>query len=342
MKTENKLETDINQVLGVNNSSGHRSHLKRWLFVIIPIAIIIIFMAMWKRSAKHDTMQFKTDQVRRGDLTVLVTATGTLEPTNEIEVGSELSGIVEKVEADYNEKVKVNQVLAILDTSKLEAQIRQAKASLESAKAKLLQAKATLSETQSKLSQYQKVRDLSDNKVPSQSEFDAAQASFDRAKADVASAGAAVSQAQATLETYETDLSKSIIRSPINGIVLTRNIEQGQTVVASFETPVLFTLAEDLTQMELHVNVDEADIGQVKEGQDAVFTVDAYPDRKFEAQIRQIRYGAETVDGVATYETVLKVDNTDLFLRPGMTATADIIVMKVDDAMMISNSALRF
>jgi HlyD family secretion protein len=220
--------------------------------------------------------------------------------------------------------------------------VTQAKAALESAKANVLQAQATLNETRSKLAQYQKVRELSNNKVPSQTELDAAEAAFERAKADEASAKAAVSQAQATLETYETDLSKTIIRSPINGIVLTRSVEPGQTVAAAFQAPVLFTLAEDLTKMELHVDVDEADVGKVRQGQEAVFTVDAYPDRTFQAKIIQTRYGSQTVDGVVTYETVLKVDNSDLSLRPGMTATADITVKKVENAVLVPNAALRF
>jgi HlyD family secretion protein len=341
MNTGTNPDLDIAKTLGTDRSSNHKGRLKRWLILGILAVVIVIFIIIWMKNGKSSQMQFKTEQVNRGDITVIVTATGTLEPTNEVEVGSELSGIVESVEVDYNNKVKVGQMLAKLDTSKLDAQVTQSKAALESAKAKVLQTQATLSETSNKLTQYEKVRELSHNKVPSQTEFDAAQAAFERAKADVANAEAAVSQAQATLEAYQTDLSKAVIRSPINGIVLTRNIEQGQTVAASFETPVLFTLAEDLTQMELHVNVDEADVGKVKEGQDAVFTVDAYPDRTFKAHITQIRYGAETVDGVVTYETVLKVDNTDLSLRPGMTATADIIVMKVENALIVSNSALR-
>jgi HlyD family secretion protein len=342
MNTGTNPDLDIAKALGTDQSSGRKSHLKRWLILSILAVVIVMFIIIRTKNGKSSQMQFKTEQVTRGDITVIVTATGTLEPTNEVEVGSELSGIVESVEADYNNKVKVGQVLAKLDTSKLDAQVTQSKAALDSAKAKVLQTQATLSETSNKLTQYEKVRELSKNKVPSQTEFDAAQAAFERAKADVASAEAEVSQAQATLEAYQTDLSKAVVRSPINGIVLTRNIEQGQTVAASFETPVLFTLAEDLTQMELHVNVDEADVGKVKEGQDAVFTVDAYPDRTFKAHITQIRYGAETVDGVVTYETVLKVDNADLSLRPGMTATADIIIMKVENALMVSNSALRF
>jgi HlyD family secretion protein len=342
MNTGTNPDLDIAKTLGTNQSSNNKGRLKRWLILGVLAAIIVIFTIIWMINGKSSLMQFKTEHVQKGDITVIVTATGTLQPTNEVEVGSELSGIIKNVEVDYNSKVKVDQVLAKLDTSKLDAQVTQSRAALESAKARVLQAQATLSETRSKLSQFQKVRELSNNKVPSQSEFDAAQAAFERAKADEASAKATVSQAQATLEAYETDLSKTVIRSPINGIVLTRDIEPGQTVAAAFQAPVLFTLAEDLTQMELHVNVDEADVGKVKEGQDATFSVDAYPDRIFKAQIIQTRYGSETVDGVVTYETVLKVDNKDLSLRPGMTATADIIVMKIENAILVSNSALRF
>ena len=342
MNTGTNPDLDITKTLGTDQSSNHKVSLKRWLILGISAVLIVIFIIIWTKNGKSSLIQFKTEPVNRGDITVIVTATGTLEPTNEVEVGTELSGIIESVEVDYNNKVKVGQVLTKLNTSKLDAQVTQSKAALESAKAKVLQTQATLKETRSKLSQYKEVRKLSNNKVPSQTELDAAEAAFERAKADVTSAEATVSQSQATLEAYQTDLSKAVIRSPINGMVLTRNVEQGQTVAASFETPVLFTLAEDLTQMELHVNVDEADVGKVKEGQYAIFAVDAYPDRTFKAHITQIRYGAETVDGVVTYETVLKVDNTDLSLRPGMTATADIIVMKVENALIVSNSALRF
>jgi HlyD family secretion protein len=217
---------------------------------------------------------------------------------------------------DYNSRGRVGQGLARMDTTKLEATIAQLKAALESAKAKALQAKATVLETQAKLAQYREVSKLSNGKVPSKLEMDAAEAAFERARADSASAEAAVSQARATLQASETDLSKATIKSPINGIVLTRSIEPGQTVAASMTTPVLFTLAEDLTKMDLHVNVDEADIGKVLEGQKATFTVAAYSGRTFEARITQARFGSSTTSGVVTYETVLKVDNADLFLRP--------------------------
>lgn len=342
MKPKIDPDSDISRVLEIDRSSNRRKGLKRWLIVALLAGVAVITVGIWKRMGSPDSVQYKTQEVVRGNLTVIVTATGTLQPTNKVDVGSELSGIIKSVEVDYNDRVKVGQVLAKLDTSKLEAQIAQAKAALESAKAKVLQAQATVSETRSKLSQLQRVWELSHKKVPSQSELDTAEAAFERAKADEASARAAVSQAQATLEAYETDLSKSFVRSPINGIVLTRSVEPGQTVAASFQAPVLFTLAEDLTKMELHVNVDEADIGKIQEGQKATFTVSAYPNRTFEARITQARYGSSTTSGVVTYETVLKVNNSDLSLRPGMTATADIMVKKVENAILVPSAALRF
>ena len=318
---------------------GFRRYVLPGCLVIVVVIVVLVIVGV---GGKSKAVQYKTEQVRRGNLVVIVTATGTLQPTNKVDVGSELSGTIKKVEVDYNSKVKAGQVLARLDTAKLEATIAQSRAALESAKAKAQQAQATVTETQAKLTQYQKVWQLSGGKVPSQTEMDAAKAAFDRAKADAANYTAAVSQAQASLKANLTDLSKSVITSPINGIVLTRSIEPGQTVAASFTAPVLFTLAEDLTKMDLHVNVDEADIGKVQEGQSATFSVAAYANRTFDAQISQARYGSSTTSGVVTYETVLKVSNPDLSLRPGMTATADITVKKLENVILVPSAALRF
>ncbi len=342
MKSKVDPKSDITDTLGMHHSQMFSKRLKRYLAIGLVVILAVAAVMIWKKAGKTNPIQYKTEQARRGELTVIVTATGTLQPTNTVSVGSELSGIMKSVEANYNDRVKVGQVLAMLDTSKLEAQITQSKAALESAKAKVLQAQATVLETQAKLSQFKKVKELSEGKVPSQTEMNAAEAAFERAKADAASAAAAVSQAQATLQSNETDLYKSVIRSPISGVVLTRSIEPGQTVAASFQAPVLFTLAQDLTHMELHVNVDEADIGKIREGQKATFSVSAYPNRTFEARITQARYASTTTSGVVTYETVLKVDNADLSLRPGMTATADITVKKVDNATLVPGAALRF
>lgn len=335
-------DPDIVRTLGMHSSAGRTRHLKRWL-VLILLALLATFVAIrWSTKNGEDKVQYETRTAQRGNFTITVTATGNLEPINQVDVSSELSGIVETVKVDYNDHVKIGQVLAILDTSKLRAQVLQSKATLASARAKVLQAQATIRENRSELARLKEVRRLSNSRAVSQQDLDAAQAALDRALAEEAGAEASVAQAQANLEVNETDLSKASIRSPINGVVLIRAVEPGQTVASSLQAPVLFTLAEDLSKMELCVDVDEADVGQISEGQEAVFTVDAYPDRHFPAKITQVRYGSKTVDGVVTYETVLNVDNTDLSLRPGMTATADITVKKVEDALLVPNTALRF
>jgi len=343
MNAKQDKETDIAKVLEVDNLRAKQKIPKMWIIAAVLASVIIIVAVFWRGSHSSNAVQYKTEEVKRGNLTVIVTATGTLKPTNnEVAVGSELSGTIKTVEVDYNSKVKVGQILARLDTTKLEAQVIQYRASLEAAQAKVLETQATIKEARSKLAQYQRVRALSNNKVPSQTDIDAQEATLERAIADDASARASVSQAKATLATYETDLSKSVIRSPINGVVLTRDVELGQTVAAAMTAPTLFTLASDLTKMELHVNVDEADVSNIKEGQNATFSVAAYPNRAFDARIVRANYGSTTTSGVVTYETVLKVDNSDLLLRPGMTATADIVVKKIENALLIPSAALRF
>jgi len=343
MNAKQDKETDIAKVLEVDNLRAKQKIPKMWIIAAVLASVIIIVAVFWRGSHSSNAVQYKTEEVKRGNLTVIVTATGTLKPTNnEVAVGSELSGTIKTVEVDYNSKVKVGQILARLDTTKLEAQVIQYRASLEAAQAKVLETQATIKEARSKLAQYQRVRALSNNKVPSQTDIDAQEATLERAIADDASARASVSQAKATLATYETDLSKSVIRSPINGVVLTRDVEPGQTVAAAMTAPTLFTLASDLTKMELHVNVDEADVSNIKEGQNATFSVAAYPNRAFDARIVRANYGSTTTSGGVTYETVLKVDNSDLLLRPGMTATADIVVKKIENALLIPSAALRF
>jgi HlyD family secretion protein len=342
MKSNPNAVFDVAQTLKLDQSSRRGKRLKQSIIVILIGLAVTATVVIWKLIGTSQAVQYKTQEVQLGNLEVIVTATGTLQPTNKVDAGSELSGIIRSVEVNYNDGVQVGQVLARLDTTKLEAQATQFKAALEAAKAKVLQTQATVRETSTKLAQFKKVWEISNKKVPSQTEMDAAVAAFDRAQADEASATAAVSQAEATLQATETDIFKSVIRSPINGIVLSRNVEPGQTVAASFTTPVLFTLADDLTQMDLHVNVDEADVCKIKEGQKASFHVAAYSNRTFEARITQARYGSSSTSGVVTYETVLKVNNSDLSLRPGMTATADIMVKKLENAILIPSAAMRF
>ena len=342
MDKSTDAQSEITKTLGISQGKGRRLRWK-WIIALLVIAVAI-FWVFSSRSNNTITAKdwFKTESVARGPMTVTVTATGSIQPTNQVDVGSEQSGIVEKVEVTYNDRVEVGQVLARLDPSILNAEVMQYKASLESAKADFLNQKATVSETRKKLERLNKAWELSGKKVPSQDELDTAEAALQRAVASEASAKARVSQAQANLERKETDLSKLVIYSPVNGIVLDRKVEPGQTVQASFQAVTLFKLAEDLTRMELHVAVDEADVGLVKAGQKATFTVDAYPDRSFEADVIQVRYGAKTEQGVVTYETVLSADNSELLLRPGMTATADIVVKEITDTLLIPNAALRF
>ncbi len=282
---------------------------------------------------------FVTQPTTRGDLTVVVSATGSVQPINKVDVSSELSGVVRKVLVDYNSVVQVGDVLAELDTDKLSATVASSRAKVASAKAKVAEADATMAQ---KFRDYERKRTLAAKEAVSQQDLDTARADYDRAIAALASVRADVGVAEAQLNVDETNLSKSRILSPINGVVLQRNVDPGQTVASSLQAPVLFSLAEDLKQMEIQVDVDEADVGAVAEKQTGSFAVDAYPDRRFPAKIRLLRYGSQVVQGVVTYKAHLVVDNAQLLLRPGMTATATITVKEVKNALLVPNAALRF
>ncbi len=337
-----KPTPSIEQTLGLEQQAISRlkQHPWRWGGLLVLLLALGGVFFVFKRESKP--VNYQTEPVRRGDLVVTVSATGTLAPVKEVQVGIEVSGTIKDVPIDYNDRVSIGQVLAVLDTTRLEAQALQSESALNSAKAKVMQAEATLQEAQVKMNRLNEVKRLSDGKVPAPYDLDTAIATLARAKADLASAKAAVEQAQGALDVNRTDILKAVIHSPINGVVLERLVEPGQTVASQFQAPVLFKLAEDLTQMELQVDVDEADVGLVKEGQEATFTVDAYPDQTFPAKITQVRYGSQTVDGVVTYKTVLTVDNSALALRPGMTATAMIVVNKKTNVLLVSNAVLRF
>jgi len=309
-----------------------------WLAAVAVIGLVVLRWGLGL-GTQDQAVHYKTQTVTQGDLEVRVTATGTLEPVNQVEVGTEVSGTIETVYVDYNDRVHKDDVLARLDTAQLEARYRQSEAALALARARVQDADATLTETGNKL---RRTKDLIAKRLSSPEELDAAEAASARAEAARAVARAQVDQAQAEVDANRQVLDKAVIHSPIDGVVLKRQVEPGQTVAASLQTPVLFTIAENLAQMELHVDVDEADVGQVAVGQEAEFTVDAYPDRRFRARIEQVRFAPKTVDGVVTYETLLSVDNDELLLRPGMTATAEILVKKLTDAVLIPNAALRF
>ena len=338
-------DPELAKIVGMGTPKSHfLGSLIRWLLVASVLAALGVGgLAFFRSRAETQAApRYQTETVNRSNLRVTVSATGKLAPVNEVEVGSELSGTIEAVFVDYNDRVKKGQVLARLDLAKLQDAIAKAKAALASADAKVLQTVATVQEARANLKRLRQVAKLSGGKVPSPAELETAEATQQRAIADEASARAAVDEARATLRSSETDLTKASIRSPIDGVVLARSVEPGQTVAASLQAPVLFTLAENLAQMELQVDVDEADVGQVQKGQAATFTVDAYPNRQFPATIDLVRFGSETVDNVVSYKTILNVDNDDLSLRPGMTATAEIVTAERENVLLVPNAALRF
>lgn len=318
--------------------AGARRRYWPWLIALVVLVSLLSWL-IWSGRGRDGSVDYRTAEVRRGDLTIKVTATGSLQPVTQVDVGTEVSGTIQSVEVDFNDRVERGQVLARLDPDQSEAKERQSAAALKLAQAQVDEARATVSETANKL---RRTRDLIAKRLASPEELDTAEAAAERAAAALAVALAKVEQSRAQLDADRRTLEKTVIRSPIDGIVLKRDVEPGQTVAASLQTPVLFTLAENLTQMELKVDVDEADVGQVAEGQSALFTVDAYPRRTFPATITQVRFAPETVNGVVTFGALLAVDNTDLSLRPGMTATADILVREERDLVLAPNAALRF
>ena len=337
---EPKERLDIQTILG-GEASSKWSWRQRWKPKWIATALVVLLLVslVWWFGSGTSTVRYVTEPVTRGSLIVIVTATGSVQPTKKVDVSSELSGTVRKVLVDYNSPVKAGQVLAELDTDKLVATLNSSRAKLAAAKAKVAEAEVTVGE---------KERDLARNKAlvstqaVSAREHDQSQAAHDRAVTSLASARADVNVAEADLQLNETNLAKATISSPINGVVLTRNIDPGQTVASSLQAPVLFSIAEDLKQMELRIDVDEADVGKVSVGQSANFSVDAFPDRKFPASIRDVRFASETIQGVVTYKAVLNIDNSELLLRPGMTATAEIRVTEIQDALLIPNASLRY
>jgi HlyD family secretion protein len=308
-------------------------------------AIVLVAAGGWlwlEQRGGEAQPKYVTEAVARGNLVVKVTANGTLQPTNKADIGSELSGTVARVFVDVNDRVRRGQVLAELDTSKLRDQVARSQASLLVAQATVRQAQATMREAAGNLQRLQEVALLSGGKVPSQIELAAAEAALARAQAAAASADAGVSDARAAASSDRTNLSKASIRSPIDGVVLARAVDPGNAVAASLQAVTLFTVAQDLRTMKLEVNVDEADVGLVRDGQSATFTVSAYPARNYPATVTRVSYGSTTKDNVVTYIAELTVDNQDLSLRPGMSATASILATERHDVLLVPNAALRF
>jgi HlyD family secretion protein len=294
-----------------------------------------------QRSAQA-AAHYSTQAVTRGAITLSITANGTVQPTRAISIGSELSGTVRSVNVDVNDRVRRGQVLVVLDTARLRDQVQRAQAAVAAARGKALQTAATVTETTASLARLNDVARRSGGQVPSLVELDAGRAALARAQADEGSARAGVADALAALSTDQINLSKASIAAPSDGVVLTRSVDPGNTVAAALQAVTLLTLAEDLTRLRLWVYVDEADVGVVKTGQDASFTVSAYPTRAFPARISRVGFGSTITDNVVTYLTWLDVDNSDLRLRPGMTATATIVADQRQDVLQVPNAALRY
>lgn len=332
--------SDLQDLLETRSQGFLARH--KWRLIVAALVVVTATVLVFRSRDDSSAPRYKTEPAVMGALVVKVSATGNLQPTNQVEVGSELSGIVEQVLVDENDRVQKGQVLARLDLSKLQDAVARSRAGLAAAEAQVLQAQATVVEKQAQLRRFREISTIAGGSLLSRSDMDAAEANAKRAAADEASARANAAQARASVRSDETNLDKASIRSPINGVVLARKVEPGQTVAASFQAPVLFTLAEDLAKMELQVDVDEADVGQVQVDQHATFTVDAWPGRKYGAVITRVGYGSQEKDGVISYLTVLAVDNDDLSLRPGMTGTAEITTLTRDSALLVPNAALRF
>jgi len=337
-------ETDINEALGL---APGKNRMKKYLYWAVALVLLLSVLGFWigkQRAAAANTgMRYRTEAARTGDLNVTVTATGQLKPTHTVDVGSQVSGIMDEVLVQYNEHVKVGQVLARVNTQKLDAQVLQDKAQLQSARAKVEDAKVTVTETDAEYKRMLDARQRSTkNQIVSQHDLDTAKAAYDRAVVSVTTAEASVTQAEANLQIDETNVAFAVIKSPVDGIVLSRGVEPGQTIAASFQVATLFEIAEDLRKMRLEVNIDEADVGQVKEGQKVLFTVDAYPGRQFPGTITRLRYSSTTSNNVVTYLAEISVENDQLLLRPGMTATATITVQSLKSTLLVPNHALRF
>lgn len=356
MMTEEETKADLDAFLGTPPDSPWRRRVIWGGGVLLVLALLLLLARCFGGSGAAG---YITREVRRGDLNVTVSATGNLAPTNQVEVGSEVSGTVDKVLVDDNDRVQKGQTLAIIDTELLDDTIRQSRATLGARQADINQARATVQEAQATLNRFQQVYKLSGGKVPAKTEMETAVATRDRALATLRSAEANAVAAEADLSSNETRRAKAVIKAPVTGVVLARKIEPGQTVAASFNTPTLFIIAEDLRSMQLEVAIDEADVGQVKSGQKASFTVDAYPDETFPARIRRVNVGSNSLaaassssssssgaaagtSNVVAYDAILTVDNRNGKLLPGMTATADIAVNTVENAMLVPNGAFRF
>jgi HlyD family secretion protein len=333
---------DLANLLGEPSRRWWQTRRVRWAAAAIGL-VALAALGWWiAHRNSNPAPAYNTQAATRGDLTLLITANGTIQPTRSISIGSELSGTVLQVNVDVNDHVTKGQVMVVLDTSKLRDQILRSTATVAAARGKVAQTAATVLEARAGLDRLEEVARLSGGKVPSKAELDTGRAALARAIADDASAHAGVRDALAALSTDQINLSKASIVAPADGVVLTRTVDPGNAVAASLQAVTLFTVAEDLHKLRLWVYVDEADVGSVQVGQDATFTVSAYLSRNFPARITRVGFGSTITDNVVTYLTYLDVDNADMSLRPGMTATATITATRRTGVLLVPNTSLRF
>ena len=336
------METNLQSELkNYSNITSKKKYIYTGIFLLILGAISYYFFFN-NTTKKDDTSVYNAKKVTRGDLSVTVSATGTLNPTNSVDIGIEVSGTIKEIYVDFNDQVEVGQLLAILDTRKLQSDVDGQTAALAIAKAGLKQNEVDLKNKKVNYDRTQKMYETSGGKYPSINELDGSRFAYEGAVSMLEGAKAKVEQASFSLKMAQQNLDKAYVRSSIKGIVLNRAVEVGQTLAASMNAPKLFTLAKDLTQMDLIVSIDESDVADIKKDLDVTFKVDAYPNRVFKGKIKQVRLNPVTVNGVVTYETVVGVSNEELLLRPGMTATAQIVTKQSLDKLIIPNSALRF
>jgi HlyD family secretion protein len=312
---------------------------KRGFLIASSLAVLAVAAGWLALRGRGDAPRYTTGTADRGDVIEVVGATGTLEAVTTVQLGSQVSGTIQTLNADFNSTVKKGDVVAKLDPSLFEARRGQARANVQAARANVDRAKAEVQDNRQK---YERAKELAARELLPASDLETAKANYDAALAQLKANEAAASQAQANLNQAEVDLSHTIITTPIDGVVISRNVDVGQTVAASFQAPILFLIANDLTKMRVNASIDEADIGRVREGQDVSFHVDAFPEREFSGKVEQVRLNPTAVQNVVTYNTIVAVDNHNMLLRPGMTATVSVVVRKADEVVRIPASALRF
>jgi HlyD family secretion protein len=312
--------------------------MKKILIGIVVLAALGITAFFIFKTDEAET-QYRTEKVIRGDIVTTVTASGTVNPVTTVLVGTQVSGTVKNIYVDFNSTVKKGQLIALIDPATFESQVAQAKANFLAAKANREKAEAALVDAKRTMDRN---KELFSKNLIARSDLDTAETNYETSKAQVSVSEAQTAQAEASLKVAETNLGYTKILSPVDGVVISRNVDVGQTVAASFQTPTLFTIAQDLTKMQIDTNVDEADIGKVTAGQDVEFSVDAYPDTVFKGKVSQVRNAPITVQNVVTYDVVIRLDNPELKLKPGMTTNVSIILSIKNDVLKIPNAALRF